>query len=317
MDAPRFTLRQLELFVAVARTGSISAAGEELHCSASAVSAGVTELERALRTQLCVRRKSRGVVLTAQGQLMRQLALQLLAEASEVAAQMDEAGELRGVLRLGCYAPLAAPFLPTLLEAFSQSHPGVQIELSEGTQDDLVSGTLSGDIDLSMIYEEPENPGLETEHVLSRRPFVLVPERHPVAARKSVSLAELKDEPLVLLDLPPSKLYTMNWFKEAGIAPNIRWQTRDLELVRALVARGLGYAVMLQRQRYMRSLDGLPLAAVELEPALTPVKVFMMYRAGRAQRRIRAFLDTVRAELASPPAWIGAFAAPVNAVSSR
>ncbi|MFK0113353.1 LysR family transcriptional regulator [Streptomyces sp. NPDC091217] len=308
MGAPRFTLRQLELFVAVARTGSIRAAAEELHCSASAVSAGLTELERALRTELCVRRKSRGVVLTAQGELMRQLANRLLAEASEVAEQMGEAGELRGVLRLGCYAPLAAPFLPALLEAFTRSHPRVEIELFEGTQDDLVSGTLSGDIDLSMIHDEPENPGLATEHVLSRHPFVLVAERHPMAARKSVSLTEFQDEPLVLLDLPPSKRHTLNWFKEAGVKPNIRWQTHDLELVRALVARGLGYAVVLQRQRYPRALDGLPLAALELQPALTPVKVFMIYRAGRSRRRVHAFLDIARAELTSPPAWAGASA---------
>lgn len=307
MQMPRFTLRQLEMFVSVARTGSISRASEELQCSASAVSAGVTELERALHTQLCVRRKSRGVVLTPQGQLMHRLAQQLLADAAEVADQVDDRlGNLRGVLRLGCYAPLAATFLPPLLDSFSRAHPGVRVELFEGTQDDLVARTMSGDIELSMIYEPPDHPALQTLHILSRRPYVLVSGDDPLSARGRVSLAEMADRPLVMLDLPPSKHYTMAWFREVGILPNVRWQTHDLELLRALVARGLGYAVILQRQRRLHALDGMPLAAVEIDPPVTPVQVYMAYRPGPTPRRMGAFLDVVAKELASPPAWTGA-----------
>ncbi|WP_162186155.1 LysR substrate-binding domain-containing protein [Amycolatopsis jejuensis] len=81
----------------------------------------------------------------------------------------------------------AVPFLPSLLEAFATAHPWVQIELSEGTQDDLMSGTLSGDIDVSMRCEEPAHPGLAMVQV-----------------------------------------------KETRVAPNVRWQTHDIELVRGL-----------------------------------------------------------------------------------
>lgn len=244
---------------------------------------------------------------------MQRLAHELLADAAEIADQMDDRAEdLRGVLRLGCYAPLAATFLPPLLDAFSQAHPGVHVELFEGTQDELLARTISGGIELSMIYEPPDHPAvgsqLQTLRVLSRRPFILVSGDDPLAARGHASLEEMAKRPLVMLDLPPSKDYTMAWFREAGVVPTVRWQTHDLELLRALVARGLGYAVLLQRQRHFHALDGMPLAAVEIDPQVTPVQVYMAYRPGPTPRRIGAFLDIVRQYLASPPAWTGATA---------
>lgn len=306
MDSVRFTLRQLEIFVAVARTGSISKAGLELHCSASAVSASVTELEKAVGTQLCVRKKSRGVVLTAQGHLMQGLAQRLLSESLEVANQMDDdAEELGGVLRVGCYGPLAAPLLPSLLHSFSISHPGVQIELTEGNEDRLIAATLAGDIEVSLMYEPSDPTDLELHHLLSRRPYVLVSADHRFADRTSVSLAEMADDPLVMLDLPPSMHYTLAWFREAGVRPNVRWRTHDLELVRSLVGHGLGYAAMLQRQRHPQSLDGNRLRALDIEPPLAPVEVYAVRRRGSPSRRVQAFLEMAVSEMSTAAPWTG------------
>ncbi|MEV7010072.1 LysR family transcriptional regulator [Streptosporangium sp. NPDC051022] len=310
MEAPRFTLRQLEIFLAVARTGNISRAAESLHCSPSAISASVTELERSVHARLCVRKKSRGVVLTPQGRLMRTLAQQLLADAAEVASTLDDSsGELAGVLRLGCYTPLAASFLPPLLQGFGNLHPKVAIELFEGSQDDLAAQMLAGEVDVSLVYESPGDSDLEWVHLLSRRPYVLVAEDHRLASRTTVALPELADDPLILLDLPPSGHYTMAWFRQCGLRPNVRWRTHDIELVRALVGSGLGYAVMLQRQRHNHSLDGAPLHALEIDPPVHPVEVFLVHRRGRATpRRVRAFIDFARERLATPPEWTGAVA---------
>ena len=308
MDAPRFTLRQLEIFLAVGRTGNISKAAEELHCSPSAASSSITELERSLHTQLCVRRKSRGVELTAQGRLLTARASRLLADAASITDVVDEGNErIAGVLRLGCYAPLAASFLPPLLRAYTERHPLVTAELHEDAQDGLCAGLRAGDLAVALIYEAIDGRDLEFVHLLARRPYILMATGHPLAARDTVTLAELAHEPLIMLDLPPSKQYALTLFRESGVYPKIRWETKDIELVRALVAAGMGCALMLQRQHAPHALDGTPLRALEIEPPTRSVDVFLAMRADVDRpRRVHAFVDVSREVLADPPAWTGA-----------
>ena len=97
-------MNQLAAFVAVAEAGTISGAAERLHVSPSALSAAVTELERALQTQLLHRRKAKGVSLSPAGEVVLPRARHLLYQASELEADArgDERG-VTGVVRLGCY----------------------------------------------------------------------------------------------------------------------------------------------------------------------------------------------------------------------
>jgi len=117
-------MNQLAAFVAVAEAGTLSGAAERLHVSASALSASVTELERALQTQLLHRRKAKGASLTPAGELVLPRARHLLYQAGELEADArgDERG-VAGVVRLGCYPSLAPTVLPVLLSEFAQAHP--------------------------------------------------------------------------------------------------------------------------------------------------------------------------------------------------
>lgn len=315
MDSPRFTLRQLEIYLAVASNGSISRAAEQMHCSPSAASASIIELERALRTQLCIRKKSQGVVLTPQGRFMQSMAQQLMFDAADLAAMLDdEAEQLAGVLRLGCYAPLASSFLPPLLKAFVVRYPDVAIEILEESQDLLATRMVNGDLDVSLMYDRPTDPALEAIHVLSRRPYVLLNSDHRFAGRQTVALTELTNDSLILLDLPPSKETTLSWFRECEVRPTVRWQTHDIELLRSLVAGDLGYAILLQRQRDSRALDGSRLCTIEIDPPVRPVEVYLVHRHSRVSpRRVQAFLDLAKREMAAPAAWTGAI--PVQTTS--
>ncbi len=103
-----FSLRQLMHFVTVAEAGSISAASGRLFMSQSAISASITELERALGTDLCVRRRAQGVSLTPMGKLVLEGAKSLLAEATELAYLVRGAGtELVGPLVSNSLAEMA------------------------------------------------------------------------------------------------------------------------------------------------------------------------------------------------------------------
>ncbi|RZK84403.1 MAG: LysR family transcriptional regulator, partial [Rhodococcus sp. (in: high G+C Gram-positive bacteria)] len=85
-NVPVYTMRQLAAFVAVAETGTISGAAERMHLSQSALSAAVTDLEKALKAQLCVRRRARGVQLTPTGEAVLSRARALLQQAGELQA---------------------------------------------------------------------------------------------------------------------------------------------------------------------------------------------------------------------------------------
>ena len=149
-----FSLRQLAHFVAVAEEGTISAASGRLFMSQSAISASITELEHALGTDLCVRRRAQGVSLTPMGKLVLERAKSLLAEATELAYLVRGAGiELVGPLVVGCFVTLAPTVLPKLLTGFEELHPQVTVDFIEGPQDQLREALLNGEIDAAVLYD--------------------------------------------------------------------------------------------------------------------------------------------------------------------
>ncbi len=118
--AAAYTMRQLFVFVAVAETGTIRAAADRLHVSQSAVSLAITELERGLKSQLCVRRRAHGVQLTPTGERVLIRAKALLEQAGDLAAEASGAeGVLTGPLAIGCYSSLGPTLLPRLLYEFN------------------------------------------------------------------------------------------------------------------------------------------------------------------------------------------------------
>ena len=147
------TFRQLGHFVAVAEVGSIAGAAQRLQFSPSAVSASISELERALGAQLCIRRRAQGVTLTPTGSLVLLRAKRLLADVAELNHAVHGGGELVGPLVVGCFHSLAPTLLPSLLEEFERRHPRVSIDFVVGAQDELQHDIISGRIDAALMYD--------------------------------------------------------------------------------------------------------------------------------------------------------------------
>jgi DNA-binding transcriptional LysR family regulator len=82
-----------------------------------------------------------------------------------------------------------------------------------------------------------------------------------------VQLADLAEEPMIMLDVPPASRHTLLLFERAGISPRVAQRTSDYELTRTLVARGFGYSILIQRPAVDRSYEGLPLTVREIIPA--------------------------------------------------
>lgn len=288
-----YSLRQLTYFVAVAETGTISQAAQRLHASQSAVSLAVNELERGLRSQLCVRRKAHGVVLTPTGTEVLRQARTLLGRAEELQAVASGQGAgLSGPLGIGCYLTLAPTVLPWLLAGLGERHPRVQVDFVEGTQDTLQQRLLAGELDLAVLYDMEIQPEMDSVTLYTTRPHILLPADDPLAEEPEVSLRGLAARPMVLLDSPPSTQHTMKVCREAGMTPAVRHRTTSFEMARALVGRGLGYAVLVQRPSNERTYEGFPVVCKEIAEQAGEVAVLLAWpRHSRLSVRAEAFVN--------------------------
>ncbi|MFL6179822.1 MAG: LysR family transcriptional regulator [Actinomycetes bacterium] len=271
----RFTLRQLEYFVAVAEAGTITAAAEQVHLSQSAMSTALVDLERAFGVQLLVRHHARGVTLTPSGDELLITARELLRQADELDTSAHALGEgLVGRIRLGCFAILAPYLLPPLLAAIEKELPGLEVEPVEEALDGLETGLREGRFEVALSYDLGLGEGIERKELLNIKPYALLAASHPLASADSVRLADLADEPFVLLDLPHSRDYFRSAFTSAGVQPRIRYRTWSAETARALVGRGLGWSLLNLRPTNSQSVEGRKVVAQELAdtvPALTVV----------------------------------------------
>lgn len=289
-------LRQLQFFVAAADARTMTGAAARLYVSQSAVSLAVAELERALGSQLFIRQKGRGLQLTPAGRRLLPEARALLAHAEEVRAAGEEAGGgLRGSLTVGCFRTAAPFLLPALLETFGAEQPDVGLDFMEGPSDELAAALLAGRCEIALLYDQDLPPGIATEPVRTMVPYALMAPSHPLARRTSVGLEELAPYPMIMLDVPPSKDYYRDMYREAGVEPNVRHCASSYELVRALVGRNLGYAPLLSRPRVDRSYEGRRLVQIDIHgDPLTNELVLAWPDGVRLTRRARAFADLCR-----------------------
>ncbi len=291
--APDFTLRQLGYFIAVARTGTTQAAAEELFVSQSALSAAIAELERALDVQLFVRRAGKSLTLSESGRKLLPSARKLLADAEDLRGEAsDLQHELQGDLAVGCFEILAPSLLPRLISGFHEMHPRVRLDFIEGTYAELVEALENGRIEVAILLERDEHSGLRRSVLTTLKPHVLLPTDHPRADAEQLSLQDLDGESLIFVDAEPSQEFILRAFATAGVTPNIRFRSRNLEHVRALVRRGLGFTLVVMRDRNVSRFREEGVAAIPLSDEIAPEAIVLcQLEQSTLTRRAAAFWD--------------------------
>ena len=294
------TLRQLEHFRAIAEHDSLREAAAALHVSDSAIASALDQLERSTGLQLCVRRKAKGITLTADGRRVADLATELLDHASRFRdAVADLAGEIAGPVSVGCSPGLAPTVVPPLLDRVRERHPRIELEIVTAASSELVARVRRGQLDLVITSSAPTaEDGLDSAVLFHRTVHAILPADHPLAAADPVPLVALAVLPLVLLDVEESAARVVSLFEPLGLTPVIGSRTGSFELIRSLVARGFGYSLQLQRPWGDRTYEGLPLAVRSIEPAPSPDAVRMVWPDRVVlTTRARAVVDTAVAAL--------------------
>ena len=167
----------------------------------------------------------------------------------------------------------------------------------QGDQAELFAGLRTGLLDIALTYDLEIPPDLEFLPLIPLAPYALLPEGHPLAGRPSVTPADLAPHPMVLLDLPYSADYFLSFFK-AGPGPVIAERTRDMGVMRAMVANGFGYSIANIRLGSDRAPDGRRLVFVPLKGDIRPMQIGLLLPGSDTRRRtVAAFVDHCRTEL--------------------
>ncbi|MBI2719377.1 MAG: LysR family transcriptional regulator [Rhizobiales bacterium] len=257
----RYTLRQLEYALAVQERGSVARAAAAFGVAQPSVSAAIAKLEEQVGLQLFIRHHAQGVTAAPQGVRFLAEARNLVALAQDLQRETDAAGTaIEGTLAIGSFMTLAPAFAPQIIAGFRAQYPNVKFRFEEGTQEHLFDGLRNGRHDLALLYSVDLPADLDAVSLAHFSPHILLPAHHPLCKRRKIALGELAGEPLVLLDVMPSRTYFLRVLAAAGVTPEIAFSSPSLEVVRGLVGQGLGYSILITRPHGDHAYDGEALA---------------------------------------------------------
>ena len=292
----RYTLRQIEYFIAVAESGSFATAAHALNISQPSVSSAVAKLEEAMDIQLLVRHHAQGVSLTSAGGRLLGEFRALLAHADDVRRSAQGLGKnVQGRIHIGCFGPIASLYIPSLLTQFQLEYPQVELLVYEEDIDTLIEGVESNRYDVAIVYKLGIPETLTVEPLIALKPYVILPEQHPLTVRRKVSLKSLAPEPMVLLDLPRSRDYFLSLFESKGLRPTVGVRSPSFESVRALVANGAGYSVLVTQPPNAVCYDGKSVVVRPLLDKVANTEVVLL-RPGhvRATHLVNTFVEQCR-----------------------
>jgi DNA-binding transcriptional LysR family regulator len=308
MDGPELSLPRLRAFLAVARAGGFSSAARELAQSQSALSQAVSGLEEELGQPLFVRDR-RAIQLTEAGRLLQGHAERALAELARATEALSALADLsRGRLLVGTSDTLASYLLPPVFAAFRARYPGIELRLDNRPSPQVAERVANRQVDLGVISLPlpsalPESGHrvselLSTELLMPQRDVVICSPNHTLAKRRTISVAELAREPLVLLDRTTSTRSLIDKrFAELGVRPHVGMEMSSVEVIKRLVELGFGLSIIpelsVQRELTQRSLAALRV------PSPWPKRHvgLVTAKSGGLSYAARAFLEVLRTEL--------------------
>ena len=295
-------LRLLEYFLAVAKTGNITKAAEQLHVTQPTISRQLMELEQTVGAALLIRGK-RQVTLTDAGVLFQQRAQEILSlmekTSRDIADQNDLVG---GTVVIGCVESCASRMLPEVLGEFSSRHPKVRYELYSADGDDIREKLDRGDLDFGILVEPVE----AAKYDCFRLPYwetwgVLMRKDDPLAEKAAISGDELLSLPLIL---PRREIVQDNiagWFGADRSQLNIFAGHNLINNAALLVEAGLGYAVCVGGSFEIRggeSLCFIPFTPERKSGHMLAWKKNRVFHSAAGQ--FRAFLQESKAVLSLP-----------------
>jgi LysR family carnitine catabolism transcriptional activator len=239
------TLHQLEVFVAVARSRSFTQAAADLMLTQPVVSRTIGEIERRLGTALLAR-TTRSVELTDAGTEFLAIATHILDTCERGMDRFADyrAGE-RGQVTIAVLPSIAATVLPPALSGYLAEHPGVEVRLEDGTNEQILASLRDGGADVAITEFGPASIGFVVTPVLDDSFVAVLPPAHPFCARPQLAWRDFAGVPFVAFS-PGSSIRRLAdlGLAQAGVQPRSRLETRTVPTAGGVIAAGLGISAM-------------------------------------------------------------------------
>lgn len=238
-------LRQLKAFLAIARFGSFRRAAEHLHVSQPALTVQIRELERAVGVRL-FDRNTRSVALTQTGRQLLPALDRLLGELDGVLSNAREiAAKRRGLVTIAALPSISATFLATAIARFRQKFPGITVKLRDCPAQRVVELVKAGDVDFGVGSLPRVDPEIRVTPLINDHMVVVFPPGHRIERLKRVSLTDLKDLPLILMEAGTSVRSVLERAfddLQLGIAP--AYEVTYISTAIGMVQAGLGVTIL-------------------------------------------------------------------------
>ncbi|MDN3351914.1 LysR family transcriptional regulator [Actinomadura sp. DC4] len=230
-------------FLAVAETGNVTRAAEGLRVSQPGLSRAIARLERELRAPL-FDREGRTLRLNRYGEIFRSHAEHLIATEDTARRELAQAADPdHGEVGLAFLHTQGTVLVPELLRVYRSAHPHVGFRLIQGSSERIEAAVASGHADMAITSPRPE--GLAWHPLRTERLRLAVPAGHRAAGPAEANLADVADEPFILMRGGYGlRTVTDELFRAAGVRPEIAFEGEEATTLRALVAAGLGVAIV-------------------------------------------------------------------------
>jgi DNA-binding transcriptional LysR family regulator len=233
------------MFRAVAEEGSFTRAAVRLHVSQSAVSRQLQLLESELGGPL-LHRSVKGVTLTPEGELLLRTANRIHRDIREAVWEISETQKLkRGQLRIAGGGTVCLYVLPQLLKRFRAQHKDVDLLVKTGSTTAVLQLLRNHQLDLALLTLPIVGTDLEVRSAIREELVVVTAPKHPLTQQHVIDAQSLADHPLVLFE-PGSntRILVDQFFADQQMPMNIAMETESVEIIKAMVASGLGIALV-------------------------------------------------------------------------
>ena len=235
----KYSLRQLEIFVAISRTESVSRASEVLSLSQSATSTALSELERQFDLQL-FDRVGKSLRINETGQQLLPRAVELLDRAKEIENLLQGHAGF-GHMRIGATLTVGNYLATILVARFLQEHPESRIQLKVHNTSTIVQQIANHELDLGLIEGDCNHPDIEVQPWIADELVVFSAPNHPLASQRKVSMEQLLQEDWILREKGSGTRETFDRaFHSHHSELKIRLELEHTEAIKRAVESGLG-----------------------------------------------------------------------------
>ena len=295
------SLRAMRYVQAALASGSITAAAKAMHVAPSAIAAALDQAEDAFGMALATRARAKGVFPTLAGRDVQRRIDDLLERYDSMLTDVSDLhSTLSGTLAIGYNAPIAPAFLPEICAPLLVAHPDVSLSLIEGDNTSVQKGLLDGRFDAIIFVAELPNPQIETQPLIFAPTYCLCRADHPMAASRAASVYEIAREPLILLDRPAAKGYYLELLEQSGEDLRIVATVNSTEMVRSLVATGVGVSLLNMRPRDVPPYAGRAIRCLPVSGSSSAVTLSLGFAPGPKRRLVQAFVDKCTDYCAGP-----------------